>query len=53
MKLTIYSNNVFWFSILAVIFSHAAAVSAATPTVEQALALTPIQQSVDYDRPAP
>ena len=53
MKLTICANKVLWLSILGLVIFNAAMASAATPTVEQALNLTPVQAGVDYDRPGP
>ncbi|MGA2060903.1 MAG: thioredoxin-like domain-containing protein [Thermoguttaceae bacterium] len=53
MKLTICANKVLWLSILGFVIFNAAMASAATPTVEQALNLTPVQAGVDYDRPGP
>jgi tetratricopeptide (TPR) repeat protein len=53
MKLTICANKVLWFSILGLVIFNAAMASAATPTVEQALNLTPVQAGVDCDRPGP
>jgi tetratricopeptide (TPR) repeat protein len=54
MKLMIYTTKVFWLFILFfVIIFNAAMVSAATPTVEQALNLMPVQPGLDYDCPAP
>jgi hypothetical protein len=45
-----YLNKAFWLSILVVFFNMTAA-SAATPSVEQALSLTPVQSGVDCDHP--
>ena len=53
MKLTICANKVLWLSILGFVIFNAAMASAATPTVEQALNLTPVQAGVDCDRPSP
>ncbi len=51
MKLTICANKMLWLSILGFVIFNAAMASAATPTVEQALNLTPVQAGVDCDRP--
>ena len=51
MKLTICVNKMLWLSILGFVIFNAAMASAATPTVEQALNLTPVQAGVDCDRP--
>ncbi len=53
MKLIICANKVLWVLMLSVIVFNAAAATAATPTVEQALNLTPVQAGVDYDHPSP
>ncbi|MGD0654844.1 MAG: thioredoxin-like domain-containing protein [Thermoguttaceae bacterium] len=54
MKLIICTNKVLWLFILsAFIIFNVAMAYAATPTVEQALNLTPVQPGVDYDRPGP
>ena len=53
MKLIISVNNVLLLSIASIAVVNVALASAATPTVEQALNLTPVQAGVDYDRPSP
>jgi tetratricopeptide (TPR) repeat protein len=51
MKLTFCINKAIWLSCLCVVINYAIAASAATPSAEQALNLTPVQAGVDYDRP--
>ena len=51
MKLTICANKIALNSILWLVIFNAAMASAATPTAEQALNLTPVQAGVDCDRP--
>ncbi|MGW8257425.1 MAG: redoxin family protein, partial [Thermoguttaceae bacterium] len=46
-----YKNKTSWALACALMF-NAALVLAATPSVKQALSLTPVQQGVDYDRPS-
>ena len=53
MKLIISVNKVLLLSIASIAVANVAWASAATPTVEQALNLTPVQAGVDYDRPGP
>ncbi len=53
MKLIIDANKLLLLSILSIVILSAALAYAATPTVEQALNLTPVQAGVDYDRPGP
>jgi hypothetical protein len=53
MKLTICANKALWLSILGLVVFNAVMAYAATPTVEQALNLTPVQAGVDCDRPGP
>ena len=52
-KIGTVPNKVLWLSILWLVIFNAAMAYAATPTVEQALNLTPVQAGVDYDRPGP
>ncbi len=51
MKYIDYLNKAIWFLSLVFVFDIAAS-TAATPTVEQALGLSPVQSGVDYDHPA-
>jgi hypothetical protein len=53
MKLIICTHKVLWLSMFSVIVFNVALASAATPSAEQALTLTPVQTGVDYDRPGP
>jgi hypothetical protein len=50
-KLSVVWRLVFWLCVAAALALAPEFASAATPSVEQALKLAPLQRDVDYDRP--
>jgi thiol-disulfide isomerase/thioredoxin len=50
---TALGQRVLWLASVGVLVSSGSVVSAAAPTIEQALSFVPVQAGVDYDRPKP